>query len=98
MLSGQPLYPIALTVRGAIGQVYIFQQRGHWRSVMPYYYPYNPKTVAQQTWRNKFAYAVGYWQSFDNSTKAYYNALQYPNVMSGFNRYIHFYLNANKSI
>jgi len=98
MFLGQPLYPDAVECRGRLGHVYIFKQYDNWRVVCPYYYPYNPKTVPQQSHRNIFAYAVAYWQSFDNETKGYYNRLSSPNVMSGYNRFIHFYLEANKSV
>jgi hypothetical protein len=98
MFLGQPLYPDALRCSGAIGQIYIFKQYKHWRAVLPYYYPYNPQTETQQAWRGVFADAIGNWQGFDNQTKGHYNALKYPNVMSGYNRYIRFYLEANKSV
>lgn len=91
----QPLYPQALRVRGAIGQIYIFRQYGAHRHVYPYYYPYNPRTQLQQYNRNLLAYAVANWHSFSDDVKGYYNKLKYPNVMTGFNRYISFYLEAN---
>ncbi len=61
----------------------------------PYYYPYNPRTQLQQYNRQLLAYAVANWQSFTDDVKGYYNRLKYPNVMTGFNRYISFYLEAN---
>ncbi len=92
----QPMYPIAFEVRKQMGHVYIFRQRGRWRDVMAYYYPYNPKTDTQQAWRAVLATAVSNWQGFNDQTKGYYNALRYPLHMSGYNRYVRYYLNANK--
>lgn len=91
----QPLYPQALRVSGAIGQVYIFRQYGRHRFVYPYYYPYNPRTSEQQYGRNLFSYAVANWQGFSSAVKGYYNELEYPGVMSGYNRYISMYMAAN---
>lgn len=91
----QPLYPVAEIVRKKLGQVYIFKWRYQKQEVLPYYYPTNPRTARQQNLRNYFAYAVSNWQAFDDATKGYYNELSGPNVMSGYNRYLHFYLRAN---
>lgn len=91
------MYPIALEVRKTLGKYYTFRQRGKWRDIMLYYYPYNPRTDEQQSWRNVFAYAVANWQGFDDDTKMYYNRLQFPRHMSGYNRYIRYYLKAWRS-
>lgn len=90
------MYPIALEVRKTLGKTYTFKQYGRYRHVVHWYYPYNPKTDLQQGWRNIFMYAVANWQSFDQPTKHYYNIMKYPFHMSGYNRYIRYFLNANK--
>ena len=90
----QPMYPHALLVRGRVGYAYIFKQYGTRRIIGRYCYPYNTKSPAQLVRRNKFAYAVFYWQGFNDTTKEFYNSMTYPNVMSGYNRYIHFYMNS----
>lgn len=88
----QPMYPQALLVHGRVGYAYVIRQYGMVRRYYKYYRPYNPKTFAMQTNRNKFAYAVANWQGFDDATKQFYNSKIYPNVMSGYNRYIHYYM------
>jgi len=87
-----PMYPIALRVSGTLFKTYVFRQRGWWRDIMAYYYPYNPQTYKQQSWRNVFAYAVAEWQGFDDDVRLYYHRLRYPTQMSGYNRFIRYYL------
>ena len=89
----QPGYPQALLIRGRVGYAYIFRQYGLRRTIGHYHYPYDPKLPTQLAARNRFAYAIGYWQGFSNAVKQYYNAMQYPEPMSGYNRFIrHFML------
>lgn len=88
----QPMYPQALLVHGRVGYAYIIRQYGMSRRYYKYSYPYNPKSVGQIASRHKFAYAVFYWQGFDDPIKQFYNSKNYPNVMSGYNRYIHYYM------
>jgi len=88
----QPLYPIALRVSGRVGYAYVFKQYGNNRMICKYYYPYNPKTEGQTRVRNYFAQAVANWQTFDDRTKQFYNEMRYPNIASGYNRYISRYL------
>lgn len=92
----QPLYPIALRVRGAIAKTYIFREYRTGRYYYKYYYPYNPRTLLQQTGRNLFAYAVADWQGFNETTKGYYNGRVRYVPMTGFNYYISLYLQANR--
>ena len=54
--------------------------------------PTNPQTAKQQAWRQKLADAVAAWQGMNQTTKDYYNKLAYPVHMSGYNRFIHYYL------
>ena len=95
---GQICYPDALECRGALGQVYIFKQYGWWRRICPYYYPFNPRTIDQQAWRVVFSNAVAQWQGFDNNTKDYYNKIKSKRVMSGYNRFLSYYLSANMPV
>jgi len=89
------LYPvIAFKAHGALGKWWIHKQYGMTKVVCKYAYPYNPKTVIQQTPRNFFAYAVNNWQGFDNPTKDFYNTNFHNPHMSGYNRYISLYLKA----
>ena len=62
------------------------------RVITKYYYPYNPRSIPQQTNRNKFAYAVYNWQYFDNATKNHYNQLKKPVYAYGVHRYIQLYM------
>lgn len=88
----QPMYPIALVIRGRVGYAYIFRRRKGHQEIMRYYYPYNPKTPEQQANRQKFAQSVTNWKSFDPETKKYYHTLKNPKSMSGMNRYIYYYM------
>jgi len=87
-----PMYPIALEVRKTLFKTYVFRESAWGRDVMAYYYPYRPNTPDQVAWSNHFAQAVFDWQGFDESTKSYYNKMRYPTHMSGYNRYISYYL------
>jgi len=90
------LYPvIALIARGKMLDWWIFKQYGRFRVTAKLYYPEQPRTGKQQGWKSVFYDAVKGWQGFDIPTKQYYNALKRPNVMSGYNRYLKFYLEAN---
>lgn len=88
----QPMYPQALLVWGRVGYAYVIRQYGMVRHYYKYYYPYDPRDPVVLANRHKFAYAVFYWQGFDDATKQFYNNKRYPNVMSGYNRYIHYYM------
>jgi len=101
------LYPvIGLIPRGRIGKWWIHKHydgadfdtgmpgsSGH--IVTKYYYPDNPRTPEQQGWRSVFYDAVKNWQGFDDSTKNSYNEMKRPIRMTGYNRYLRLYLNAN---
>jgi len=101
------IYPcIGLQVHGLIGKGqrksdptphgwWIHKEYKRYKVVAKYYYPTNPKTGKQQSWRTVFRDAVSGWQGFDQPTRHFYNQLQRPTNMSGYNRYLGFYLNAN---
>jgi len=86
-------YPQALQIRGRVGYAYTFRWRNNQQEIYKYHYPYNPKTVGQQANRAKFAQAVSNWQGFSDSVKQFYNSKKYPYSMSGYNRYIRYYMN-----
>lgn len=85
-------YPIALRIQGRVGYAYIFRWRKGQQEIMKYYYPYDPKSTNVVANRQKLARAVTYWQGFDNLTKQFYNSKKYPCNMSGYNRYMRYYL------
>ena len=91
-ILSQPMYPQALLVSGRVGYAYIFKQYGTRRVICKYCYPYDPRDPQVLANRHKFAYAIFYWQGFSDTTKQFYNEKTYPNVMSGYNRYIHYYM------
>jgi len=91
----QPLYPQAILVQGKLSNIYVFKQYGFKRVYCKYSYPYDPKDPVVVANREKFAQAVANWQGFDQPTRHFYNIKNYPNIMSGYNRYIHYYMKAN---
>ena len=86
-------YPLALQVRKTLDKTYTFRMVGMRHDVMSWYYPYNPKSQLQQAWRAVFQEAVQSWQYLPASDKNYYNKSKYPAHMSGYNRYLRYYLN-----
>lgn len=86
---------MALKVRGRLGDIATFQEQWWGRQVSPPFYPYNPKTYYQQSWRNKFKQGVTNWHGFSELTKNIYREKAKNLVMTGFNYYLSQYLNAN---
>jgi len=101
------LYPcISLVSRGKLLDWWIFKYYNGAHFKTPYggnsgmivtkvWYSEQPRTGEQQGWRSVFYDAVKNWQGFDEETRRYYNALRGPGVMSGYNRYLRMYLQAN---
>lgn len=58
----------------------------------PYYVPYNPRTVPQQTNRQKMTDAVAAWQLLTDLEKAVYNKRSIGKGMSGYNLFLREYL------
>ncbi|KKL54954.1 hypothetical protein LCGC14_2260250 [marine sediment metagenome] len=58
----------------------------------PYYCPYNPRTVPQQTNRQKMTDAVAAWQLLTDLQKAVYNKRSIGKRMSGYNLFLKQYL------
>lgn len=74
----------------------IYQRRRTWHGVIcikEHYYkssnPFHPNCVIGQ---NKFAAGVSYWQGLTTAEKKIYNSYTYPIRMSGYNRFLHYYL------
>ena len=89
-------YPImALQAHGSFSKLWVHKEYKTFKVVAKYYYPENPRTGEQQSHRALFYDAVYNWRHFDAATKNYYNQFTFPRYMSGYNRYLSFYLNAN---
>jgi len=63
--------------------------------VFPYYWPKNPRTVAQQANRGKMTNAVAAWQDLTDEQKQNYNRKARGMQMSGYNLYLKNYLLSN---
>lgn len=61
-----------------------------------YFKPANPNTNNQQYWRGWFASGIKNWQNMATEGKEIWNAYNYPKQMSGFNRYLHYYLRSKR--
>jgi len=86
---------IALSSRGRIGKLWIHKQYTNFKVVAKYYYPENPRSGEQQGWRSVMYDGVYNWRGFDDSIKNFYNIKKLPKQMSGYNRYLRLYLEAN---
>jgi len=86
---------LALKVRGKLGNVATFEEQWWGRQVSPPFYPYNPKTYQQQSWRSVFSQGVNNWQGFNETVKGQYKEKAKNLTMTGFNYYLSQYLNAN---
>jgi len=74
----------------------IYQRRRTWHGIIcikeKYYKssnPFHPNCVIGQ---NKFRAGIIYWQGLTPSEKKIYNSYTYPIQMSGYNRFLHYYL------
>jgi len=74
----------------------IYQRRKTWHGIIcikEHYYkssnPHHPNCVIGQ---NKMRDGVSYWQNLTDEGKAIYNLYKYPDRMSGYNRFLHYYL------
>jgi len=90
-------YPIlGLVARGRLGTWFISKEYKTQRVIEKYHVPENPRTPTQQANRGLMYDAVYNWKHFDTNTKRYYNQMERPVHMSGYNRYIRLYLNATE--
>lgn len=62
---------------------------------MRHYFPRNYKTETQQAWRGVFAEAVAGWQQLSLEQKKEWREKKWPRHMSGYNRYLRYYLFEN---
>jgi hypothetical protein len=86
---------LGLKVRGKLGNIATFEEQWWGRQVSPPFYPYNPRTYRQQTWRNQLKQAVNNWHGFNQTVKNQYNQQAKNLTMTGFNYYLSQYLDAN---
>ena len=88
-------YPFGSWVPGEYGYA-IYQRRKVWHGILcikeRYYKSSNPYHVNCVIGQSKFRDAVSHWQSFTDDQKAIYDAYQHPQQMSGYNRFLHYYL------
>lgn len=90
------IYPvIGFRATKRLGKLFIFKQYGTYRLVTKYYYPYNPRTVAQQAWRGVLADGVAAWLGFSDEIKGMYNEMTSPKAWDGYRRFLSMYLNAH---
>jgi len=86
---------MGLKVRGKLGNIATFEEQWWGRQVSPPFYPYNPQTYYQQSWRSIFIQGVDNWQGFNETVKGQYKEKAKNLIMTGFNFYLSEYLNAN---
>jgi hypothetical protein len=96
-------YPIGLWGRYLVHPIYYnplgwnYERRRTWHGLQPVAkkatFVANPDSIYQLACQFTFYNAVMAWQSLDESAKDIYNKMKYPNKMSGYNRFIGFYMN-----
>jgi hypothetical protein len=59
-------------------------------------FPSNPRTPAQQAWRDLFRSAMTAWKALDAETKLAYNKRVYPPGQPGQNRFIKEYIKLHR--
>ncbi len=82
---------------GLYGFYNVIYQRGKpWHGIIcfkkKYVVPIDPKSPAQLVRRQKMADGVSAWQDLTGGGQAIYNSYKYPTQMSGYNRFLHYYL------
>jgi len=74
----------------------IYQRRPVWHGILcikEKYYNAAPRNVPWlNVYQQKLAAGVSYWQDLSDEKKAIYNSYTQPSQMSGFNRFLHYYL------
>lgn len=74
----------------------VFQRRKSWHGVIcikeRYYKSSNPHHPNIIPYQNSFKSAVKAWQDLPQEGKEIYNSYSYPIQMSGYNRFLHYYL------
>ena len=90
------IYPvIGIRASKRLSDLFIFKQYGSRKVVTKYYYPANPQTAFQQSWRGVLADGVDYWGGFSEEVKGMYNAMTSPKAWDGYRRFMSMYLNAH---
>jgi hypothetical protein len=56
----------------------------------------NPRKPKQLIWRGYLADGVSIWQGMESATQDIYNKLKFPTRMSGYNRFLHYYLREHR--
>jgi hypothetical protein len=78
-----------------------YQRRRTWHGcvnvAMRGYTPYNPRTPQQQSYRATFAEAVHIWKAMNQETKDIYEKWRYPEIATGYTRFISFYIKNRKT-
>ena len=74
----------------------IYQHRKTWHGIMcikeRYYKPGPPPTPLQWFYKHMFASGVHEWQKLTAGQKKAYDHYRYPLQMSGYNKFLHYYL------
>ena len=74
----------------------IYQRRKTWHGIIcikeRYYKSSNPHHPNCEVGQSKFRAGVKHWQGLTDEEQAIYNSYQYPTQMSGYNRFLHYYL------
>ena len=74
----------------------IYQRRHTWHGIIcikEHYYNAAPRDVPWLApYQTKLAEGVSYWKSLTDLDKEIYNNYVYPSQMSGYNRFLHYYL------
>jgi len=74
----------------------IYQRRHVWHGIIcikeRYYKSSNPHHLNCVIGQNSFRSGVKLWQSLSDEEKEIYDNYQYPKQMSGYNRFLHYYL------
>ena len=99
-------YPIGIRVSGGGYSHYhpygwYYQLRRTWHGVIwaahRYTPPTNPRSALQQGYRGMFADGVSNWHNLTDEEKTNYNQLKFPRRMTGFNRFMHYFLREHLS-
>jgi len=88
-------YPFGSFYPGQIGYC-IYQRRHTWHGIIcikeQYYTPYFPNTPKQKTMNERMRQGVSIWKHLTPTKRALYNNYTYPLQMSGYNKFLHYYL------
>jgi hypothetical protein len=74
----------------------IYQRRRTWHGILcikeKYYKPSNEPSAMQLAYRGVFADGVSAWQNLSAVDKSTFKSYSYPVQVSGYNRFLHYYL------